>query len=116
MTAAQRVMGSVDWLRPLLALVMPPLAWFAYEVGLAAALRVSCIEVGAGLGVAWGGVSLVACGLAAWLAWPTARPAGASSSSSLTWLSHVALLGTGVCALAIAFQTIATLIVPPCAR
>ncbi len=101
--------------RPWVALLLPPLAWFGFEVGLAGALRLSCTAVGAGLGVAWGCASLAACALAAGLAWPLAKPAG-DQTPSRPWLARVALLGAGVYALAIAFQTIGTLIVPSCAR
>ncbi len=116
MTGGPHVTRPAAWLRPLLAIFVPPLAWFAYEIGLAAALRISCVAVGAGLGAGWGAVSLIACGVSAWLAWPTARWAGDNPSASLSWLSRVALLAAGIYALAIAFQTIATLVVPPCAR
>ena len=102
-------------IRPWVALVVPPFAWFVFEVGLAGALRLSCTTVGAGLGGAWGFASLLACALAAALAWPLAKPAD-DRSASRPWLARVALFAAGVYALAIAFQTIATLIVPPCAR
>jgi hypothetical protein len=102
-------------IRPWIALTLPPTAWFTYEVGLAGALRASCLAVGNGLGVGWGLGGLLVCALAAALAWPLAKPADDQSPSSL-WLARVALFGSGAFALAIAFQTVGTLIVPSCAR
>jgi hypothetical protein len=67
---------------------------------------------GAPLGPIWGLVSLVLCGVAACLAW--SRIGGGTGSDR--FLARLALLGAWLFALAIAFQTLATLIVPPCAR
>jgi hypothetical protein len=101
--------------RPWLALILPPTAWYVFEVGLASIVKVTCAPVGGWLGVGWGAVSLVACGVAAALAWPYAA---ASENQTLPrpWLARVALLLSGIFALAIAFQTLGVLIVPPCVR
>jgi len=101
--------------RPWLALVVPPAAWYVFEVGLASVLKVTCAPVGEWLGVAWGGASLLACAIAAALAWPYAHPA-ADRTPPRPWLARIALLLSGLFALAIAFQTLSVLIVPPCVR
>jgi hypothetical protein len=59
---------------------------------------------------------LLVCAGAAALAWPSARTGSASSPPVRPWLARVAMLEAGIFALAIAFQTLATLIVPSCAR
>jgi hypothetical protein len=107
--------ASHERLRAWTALLLPPLAWYGFEVGLASALRVSCSTVGAWLGPAWGIVSLCVCALGLWIARPLARPAD-DKTPSHPWLARVAFLGTGIFALAIAFQTLAALIIPSCAR
>jgi hypothetical protein len=101
--------------RPWLALLLPPTAWYAFEVGLASVLKVACALAGGWLGMAWGAASLAACAIAAALAWPFAQPAGDQTPSRI-WLARVALLLSGIFALAIAFQTLGILIVPPCVR
>jgi hypothetical protein len=98
-----------------LALFLPPTAWYVFEVGLASVLKVACAPVGGWLGIAWGTASLAACAIAAALAWPYARPAG-DQTPPRPWLARVALLLSGIFALAIAFQTLGVLIVPPCVR
>ncbi|MBB3912086.1 hypothetical protein [Sphingomonas desiccabilis] len=99
--------------RPWAALLLPPVAWYVFELGLGSVLKVDCAPVGAWLGIAWGLASLAVCGLAMAIAWPCARPAG-DQTRPRAWLSRVALLLAGIFALAIAFQTLAVLIVPPC--
>lgn len=100
--------------RPWLALLLPPVAWYVFEVGLASVLKVSCERVGAWLGVTWGLASIAVCGFAAALAWRNAR--GGERTVSRPWLAFVALLLSGIFALAICFQTLGVLIVPPCVR
>lgn len=99
--------------RPWAALLLPPVAWYVFELGLGSVLKVDCAPVGAWLGLAWGLASLAVCGLAMAIAWPCALPAG-DQTPPRAWLSRVALLLAGIFALAIAFQTLAVLIVPPC--
>lgn len=101
-------------LRPWLALLLPPVAWYAFELGLASVLKVSCAPVGAWLGLVWGIASILVCAVAAALAWRDAREG--ERTASRPWLAWVALLLSGVFALAIAFQTLGVLIVPPCVR
>jgi hypothetical protein len=100
---------------PWIALALPPLAWMIFEYGLASSLRPACAAVGSWLGPLWGGGSLLACAVAAGLAWPMA---GTTDRDPPTrpWLARMALVVAGIFALAIAFQTLATLIVPSCAR
>lgn len=99
-----------------MALLLPPIAWLAYEYGLGSSLRASCATVGAWLGPFWGGTSLLACAIAAGLAWPMARAATKRDPRVRPWLASIAMLGAGIFALAIVYQTLATLIVPSCAR
>jgi hypothetical protein len=99
--------------RPWIALLLPPSTWYLFELGLGSVLKVNCAPVGEWLGLAWGAASLVACGAAMAIAWPCAKPAG-DQTPPRAWLSRVALLLAGIFGLAIAFQTLAVLIVPPC--
>ena len=99
--------------RPWVALLLPPIAWYVFEVGLGSVLKVRCAPVGAGLGVGWGLASLAVCGVAMMIAWPCAKPAG-DQTPPRAWLARVALLLANIFALAIAFQTLGVLIVPPC--
>jgi hypothetical protein len=78
-------------------------------------LKEACEPVGAGVGIAAGLASLAICALAAGLAWPAARRPDAEAVSR-PWLSRLALVLSGIFALAIAFQTLSVLIVPPCVR
>ncbi len=104
------------WL--IVAMVLPPLAWMTFEYGLAVALWPACERVGQGLGLAWGAGALCACLIAALSAQRCIRlSAERSNGESVTgWIGKVALIGSGFFALAITFQSIATLIVPPCAQ
>jgi hypothetical protein len=102
-------------IRPWLALVLPPTAWYVFELGLTSVLKVACAPVGEWLGVTWGAASLVACAIAAILSSPYVRSAGGQAPPR-RWLARVALLLSGIFALAIAFQTLGVLIVPPCVR
>lgn len=103
-------------LQPWAALLMPPVAWMLFEYGLATSLRPACDAIGRWLGPAWGAASLLACLGAAGLAYPLSRQVGGAEASLGAWLARLALVGAGVFALAIALQTLATLIVPSCAR
>lgn len=106
-------LSRVDRVRPWAALLLPPTAWYVFELGLGSVLKVNCAPVGAWLGLTWGIASLAICGLAMAIAWPCARPAD-DQTPPRAWLSRVALFLAGIFALAITFQTLAVLIVPPC--
>jgi len=115
MTPHGRQLSRRERIVPWVALLLPPLAWITYEYGAASGLRASCTAVGTWLGPVWGGVGLMACALAARLAWPLARGAAKQPPVRL-WLARVATCVAGVFALAIGFQMLATLIIPACAR
>ncbi|MDE2403224.1 MAG: hypothetical protein KGM17_00725 [Sphingomonadales bacterium] len=111
---ASRTPGSRA--RPWIALLLPPMAWIGYEYGLGTALRGACGAVGNWLGPAWGMAALLAC-LGAWrLGRRDAARAATEDPPARPWLARLALLGAAVFGLAIALQTLATMIVPPCAR
>jgi hypothetical protein len=93
------------------ALLLPPFAWFLFQQGLSALLHAACSR--AGIGAAWGLASLIVCGVAFWMAWPFRKRQGALVHP---WLAQLALVVAGFFALAIAFQTLALLMVPPCVR
>lgn len=93
------------------ALLLPPFAWFAFEQGLSHVLHAQCGAVWAG--VLWGAASLIACATAARLGWSLARHGAALAN---VWLARLAMLMAGIFALAITFQTLAILMVPPCVR
>lgn len=101
--------------RPWIALAMPPMAWMLFEYGLGWAMGNACTTVGSWMGPLWGALSLIVCAAAAVLARSAAKGSD-EDARTRPWLANVALLGSGVFALAIAFQTLATLIVPSCAR
>ncbi len=103
-------------LRPTIALLLPPLAWFVFQQGLSGVMRARCGAGGPSLGPIWGGLSLMLCALALWLAWPAGARKVRAERSILVFIARLAMLGAAVFALAILFQTLATLVVPPCVR
>jgi hypothetical protein len=107
--------GRRQRILPWVALALPPSTYIVFEYGLATSLRPACAAVGSWLGPLWGGASLLVCALAAALAWPMARTLS-SDPPTRPWIARVATVVSGIFALAIAFQTLATLIVPSCAR
>jgi len=94
------------------ALLLPPFTWFAFEQGLSAVLHSACGRVT--IGIAWGAFSLILCGLALRIAWPLARQSGDLAAD--LWLARLAMIGAAFFGLAIAFQTLAILLVPACVR
>lgn len=97
------------------ALPLPPLAWYGAQQGVGTLVREQC-STAAGIGGAVGLLALVACALAIWLSVPVPRQARSSRGQTDAVLSKLVLVGSGIFALAITFQTLATLIVPSCAR
>jgi hypothetical protein len=93
------------------ALLLPPFVWFLFEQGLSALLHADCGR--SGIGVAWGVASLIACVVAFRIAWPFRARGGTLANP---WLARMALVAAGFFALAIAFQTLALLMVPSCVR
>jgi hypothetical protein len=102
--------------RPWIAFVLPIAAWFVFQQGIAGPLHLNCAVGRPWLGPLWGAASLLLCALAAGIAWPQARVRGEGIGTVVFWLARIALLSAGLFALAILFQTLATLIVPSCAR
>ena len=99
------------------SLLLPPLAWFSYEIGLSAVVRTICHKGGPPVGPVTGAAALALCGLAVWLAAP--RAVGATDNADEKPRRFLARLSIGFAALfglAIAYQLLATLMVPPCAR
>ena len=103
---------TADRIRAFAGLSLPPVAWYVFEQGLGFTLRGSCVAAGIPAGPLWGAFSLGACALAGWLAWPVAKGEGDADA----FVAKLALLAAGLFALAIGYQTLATLIVPPCAH
>jgi hypothetical protein len=101
--------------RPWVALLVPPSTWYLFELGLGSVLKVNCQPVGDWMGLIWGVVSLAACCGAMVLVGRSALVPAGDQTGSRVWLSRVALILGGIFALAIAFQTLSVLIVPPCA-
>ena len=44
-------LSRVDRVRPWVALLLPPTAWYVFELGLGSVLKVNCAPVGAWLGL-----------------------------------------------------------------
>ena len=95
--------------RAWIAILLPPLSWFAFQQGLSALLHAACGRWMAGF--FWGLASLALCALAARMAWPLRASRGLLVHR---WLAAIALAVTAIFALAIAFQILALLLVPPC--
>ncbi|HEX8445470.1 MAG TPA: hypothetical protein VF649_02545 [Sphingomonas sp.] len=92
-------------------LLLPPAAWFLFEQGLSHVLHRRCGLIG--IGLAWGVASLAMCAAAGRGAWSLTRKDGAPADR---WLAQLALAVAGIFALAISFQTLAIMMVPPCVR
>jgi hypothetical protein len=95
---------------------VPACAWILYEYGAAASLRTACSTIGGYAGVLWGALSLVVCLAAVLVLSSSGRAAKMDNPPVRPWLARVGMLASGIFALAIAFQTLATLIVPGCSR
>jgi hypothetical protein len=92
------------------------LAWFLFQQGLSAAMRSNCHLGAPPLGTVWGIFSLLLCALSGASARPATWPSSLEANRMPRFLAYLAVIGAGFFALAIAFQTLATLIVPPCIR
>lgn len=99
-------------LRIWLVLALPAVSWFVFQQGLAMTLRGNCQSAGFPLGVVWGGASLLVCAAAGGFALVGLR----NYVGSDRFVARIALFAAGLFALAIAYQTLATTIIPPCAR
>jgi hypothetical protein len=107
--AASRLLG--------LAMALPPLAWYGYQQGLGAVLRIDCARAGGWTGPLWGLFAFAACvgaGLAGRLAWGPIE--GPARRQTLHLLGFLALSSAVLFALAILYQMAATWIIPSCAR
>jgi len=93
------------------ALLIPPLTWFTFQQGLSALLHADCSRWD--IGLAWGIASLVACGFGVRVGWPLRGEHGALVNP---WLARLGMVLAGIFSLAIAFQTLAIVMVPACVR
>lgn len=96
------------------ALFLPALSWFLFQQGLSASMRGHCGTGGPPIGPLWGAGALVLCGVSVWLAWPARHASEFEGNQVQRFLALLALIGSGIFALAISFQTVATLVIPPC--
>lgn len=106
--------APVSRLRLTIALFLPAFSWFLFQQGLSAAMRAQCRAGAAPIGPTWGVCALLLCGVAVWLAWPARQASDLEARQVPRFLALLALIGAGMFALAIAFQTLATLVIPPC--
>jgi len=98
------------------ALLLPPLLWYVQQQGLGGPLRVNCHVADGWPALLWGFASLVGCGVAARLAFPAALRSQETGGRVVAWLSRLALLSAALFALAIILGSIASALVPACAR
>ncbi len=95
------------------ALVLPPLAWFAFQQGLGYLVLLACDHAGPPLGPSIGVAGLMACAICAGIAWRGVR---ACPQGTQALLAYLALGGAAAFGLAIALQTAATAMEAPCFR
>ena len=98
--------------RAWIALLVPAVAWFLFEQGLSALLHADCSR--SVIGVGWGVASLAAIATAFRIGWPLRNAEAAALANP--WIARIGLAASGVFALAITFQTLAIVMVPPCLR
>lgn len=96
------------------ALFLPALSWFLFQQGLSASMRGHCGTGGPPVGPLCGAGALVLCGVALCLVWPARQASEYEGHQVQRFLALLALIGSGIFALAISFQTLATLVIPPC--
>lgn len=95
-----------------ICLFAPGLVWFVFQQGLGYLVRADCAHAGPP-GLATGAAALLVC-LAAGLAAEADRRR--ESAGLRSFLARLAIGLAAIFGLAIAFQTAAMLLVPPCAR
>ena len=84
-----------------LALATPPIAWYLYQQGTGALVRVAC-AAGGPTGLILGCLALAACGAVAWTSRPRRREGdGEGRAETRRLLDWVAMAGAGLFALAI---------------
>lgn len=98
------------------ALLLPPVVWYVHQQGIGGPLHVNCHVAAGGTALVWGVASLIVCIAAAWVAWPLARRSQAHDGPVACWIARLAMLGAAVFALAIVIGSLASALVPPCAR
>ena len=98
------------------ALLLPPVVWYVHQQGIGGPLRVNCHVAAGGTALAWGVASLIVCVGAGWIAWPLARLSREHGGPVACWIARLAMLGVVVFGLAIVIGSIASALVPPCAR
>jgi hypothetical protein len=59
---------------------------------------------------------MLLCGICALIAWPQARSNEVGQTSTLSWVARLAIAGSVLFALAIGLCSLATALVPSCAR
>lgn len=102
---------------PWTGLLVGPIAWAAHHQIGSDIVYLRCTPADAPVGAALGAFCFIASAAAAWLSW-TSRKTGQASEHAVEMRRFVAWMGAaagGLFALAIAFQTAATLLVTPCA-
>ena len=93
------------------AAIIPPVAWYGYQQGLGITLRQDCIAASFPAGPLLGAGALLLCAVAALLA---GSGQAAVLSPGRRLVSHLSRGSAAIFALAIGFQTLATILIPPC--
>lgn len=114
--------GRARWgigptIRPWIGLFAPPAAWYGCQQGMGWVLHLGCAYGGPPLGPLVGAAAFLACAAAGWIAWPVARRPVSEPHARARWfIAGVAMGGAALFGLATAYQTLAMILVPPCAR
>jgi hypothetical protein len=100
-------------LRPWLGLAVSPLAWIAAQQGMGDLARLACRSAGPPLGPLLGLAAAAVCVLCGWLSWSANGPGlrGLKRFVCLTSVGVAALFAGGAL-----LVTLASLVIPPCAR
>jgi hypothetical protein len=97
-------------------LSIPPLVWYGHQQGLGGPLRLNCHVAEGPTALTWGAVSLLLCAANAWLALPLAREGQDTAGPMTPWIGRLAVAASGLFGLAILFGSLASALVPACAR